>query len=354
LNRYKTNENIEIDIYIPSLKIGIEYDGHYYHSKDKNIKQDEKKNNILAQLGVRLIRVRENKCPNIETYGQYTMNCTPKRGYSYLDNVIIDIFEIIKKISTINNASHTISNFTPDVKRDLNEIYGMICFNYMENNICKTHPLIASEWNYEKNVDLLPENFTFGSRAEVWWKCKENHEWKAPISRRTNNVQCPFCTGRYADSINNLLALYPDISKEWHPLKNKIKPENVTAHSNLKVWWQCKEGHEWQATIDNRTKSNGTRCPICARKSIKKTRINNLLLAGHTLCNEFPNISAQWHPTMNFSLLPSDFVPGSNKKVWWKCPKCNISWQATINNRTNKKSGCPNCAKKYSRMSCSF
>ena len=38
--------------------------------------------------------------------------------------------------------------------------------------------------------------------------------------------------------------------------------------SHKKVWWQCSEGHEWQAFVFNRTKGWG--CPQCAlRKQTK-------------------------------------------------------------------------------------
>jgi hypothetical protein len=42
-----------------------------------------------------------------------------------------------------------------------------------------------------------------------------------------------------------------------------LTPFDVVAGSNKKVWWQCLEnpGHEWQATVINRTKGRG--CPYC-------------------------------------------------------------------------------------------
>ncbi|MDB2536376.1 zinc-ribbon domain-containing protein, partial [Amylibacter sp.] len=37
----------ELDLYIPTLKIGIEYDGAYYHAK--KLKQDNEKNNFFSE-----------------------------------------------------------------------------------------------------------------------------------------------------------------------------------------------------------------------------------------------------------------------------------------------------------------
>lgn len=52
---------------------------------------------------------------------------------------------------------------------------------------------LASEWNYEKNGALKPENFRITSNVKVWWKCKEGHEWQALISNRSNGTGCPEC-----------------------------------------------------------------------------------------------------------------------------------------------------------------
>jgi hypothetical protein len=63
----------------------------------------------------------------------------------------------------------------------------------------------------------------------------------------------------------NLGKLYPNLVKEWHPTKNKgLTPFQVAPASRKKVWWMCKQGHEWKASLDNR--SRGTGCPYCAGK----------------------------------------------------------------------------------------
>lgn len=51
---------LELDIYIPSLKIGIEYDGDFWHSIPKMKKRDVLKNNICKKKGIKLIRVLES------------------------------------------------------------------------------------------------------------------------------------------------------------------------------------------------------------------------------------------------------------------------------------------------------
>lgn len=56
----KTLEHFELDIYIPSLKLGIEYDGDYWHSLPKMVERDERKNQECYQKGIRLIRIKES------------------------------------------------------------------------------------------------------------------------------------------------------------------------------------------------------------------------------------------------------------------------------------------------------
>jgi hypothetical protein len=59
----------------------------------------------------------------------------------------------------------------------------------------------------------------------------------------------------------------------------------------------------------------------------------------------FPQVAAEWHPTFNGNLSPTDVSPGSSKKVWWKCSnspcECHV-WEARIDSRTRGR-GCSYC-----------
>ena len=71
---------------------------------------------------------------------------------------------------------------------------------------------------------------------------------------------------------NSLAAVNPELAKEWHPTKNgDILPEYVSIHFNKKVWWKCSEGHEWQASVNTRSKGHGCKeCYNLKRKESKK------------------------------------------------------------------------------------
>lgn len=138
-------------------------------------------------------------------------------------------------------------------------------------SLADLYPQLAAEWHPTKNKPLESSQVTPGSAKRVWWQCKTNpaHEWDATITTRTNKNSrglCPHCSGQIVSSSNSLQAIYPDITKEWHPTKNApLTPEKIKKASGKKVWWQCSvnPSHEWLAMVKNRT-ILGSGCPHCA------------------------------------------------------------------------------------------
>ena len=124
---------------------------------------------------------------------------------------------------------------------------------------------LMAEWDWEKNNELGfdPTKLTCGSRKQVWWKCKNGHEWNSSISNRNKGNNCPYCSGKKVlIGYNDLKTINPKLANEWHYEKNgDLTPEKFTANSGKKVWWKCTKEHEWQASIIDRNKGNG--CRIC-------------------------------------------------------------------------------------------
>ena len=137
---------------------------------------------------------------------------------------------------------------------------------------------------------------------------------------------------------NRLSIQCPAIAQEWHPRENgDLTPNDVAYGSGIKRWWECLEGHVWQASPNSRTSGNGTGCPYCAGKRV--TRRNML-----TICH--PDISDEWHPTKNGDMTPDQFSRGSGKVVWWQCT-VGHERQMPIYQRTGKRrrKSCPDCAR---------
>lgn len=133
------------------------------------------------------------------------------------------------------------------------------------NDLQTSYPDIAKEWDYEKNGNLLPTDFTAGSGKRIWWICTKGHSYIQKIDRRTRRGNaCPYCSGhRVLKGYNDLATVNPKLAGEWHPSKNgELTPCDVTSGSGKRVWWLCPIGHEYQATIHDRNTDN-TQCPIC-------------------------------------------------------------------------------------------
>ncbi len=205
------------------------------------------------------------------------------------------------------------------------------------NDLTTNCPALANEWHPTKNGDLTPSDVTCGSNRKVWWKCPTcGGDYEAVIANRTNGTGCPYCTGhRVKAGFNDLATRYPEVAREWHPTKNgDLTPSDVTCGTHKKIWWLCKEGHEWEASVAKRG-PGGRGCPYCSNKKI---------LPGYNdMASMYPELAAEWHPTKNDGLLPSDVTWGSNKKVWWLCSRCGFEYQAVINKRTKSGAKCPCC-----------
>ena len=140
----------------------------------------------------------------------------------------------------------------------------------------------------------------------------------------------------------SLLERFPDVAEQWHPTRNgSLTPADVKPRSMKKVWWQCPENadHEYEATLGNRAGGKG--CPYCSGRRINHT---------NSLAALRPDLAAEWDTALNGDLTPHDVGLGSNKRVWWRCPKGpDHVWPAQIANRTTPsvQSGCAVCAGRH-------
>lgn len=311
------DKGYELDIYIPSKKIAIEYDGGFWHGN--KTKKDLEKNQKCVKDGIELYRIREG---------------LPSLHGSSIDYIVQekrkDLPQILKEVlSKIIGTDVDV-----DLERDTIPIENLRKYTEKEKSILISNPKVTAEWNYEKNGNLKPEHVTSNSNKKVWWKCSKGHEWQATIDNRNNGNGCPYCSGRYAvKGENDLQTVNPTLATEWNYEKNnKLEPIDVTPNSSQKVWWKCDKGHEWQATINHR--NNGSGCPYCASRRVLKG-FNDLQTVN-------PTLSREWNYEKNKGLTPMDVMPNSHKKVWWKCDKGH-AWQATIASRNGGRS-CPYCS----------
>jgi hypothetical protein len=130
----------------------------------------------------------------------------------------------------------------------------------------------------------------------------------------------------------------PQLIDEFHPtLNGKLKLSMYWPKSNEPVWWRCRDNanHDWPATVASRVRGNG--CPFCRGFRVS---IDNCL------ATRYPKLAAQWHPTKNGAVRPTDVTPGERTPIWWLCPKCQHEYEASIFSRTGG-GACPACAGKH-------
>lgn len=332
LNRYKAEflGRMELDIYIPELRWGIEYDGKAWHKENKRI-SEQKKYKLCKKEGIKLIRIREQMAPIGSEISDIEFGIVKFNDKESLEETIKDL---------INRINFTNKSISINLDRDENEIRSLYQ-GKIKNSLLDSYPNVAKEWHPTKNGLLKPDNFNAGSEYKAWWICSTcGYEWETSIKQRTGKKlhNCPQCSHQtIVVGKNDLATTHPFLATEWHPTKNgNLTPKDIITGWGKKFWWKCSKcGYEWQATAAHR-KFSKSGCPLCANKVV----VNGM----NDLETKFPDIAKEWDYEKNTPLTPNQVLAGSNKKVWWICSICGKSWQATISSRTYyNRTACHSC-----------
>lgn len=401
------SQGLELDVWIKSLGVGVEYDGSYWHSIASE--RDSVKKQHFRKRRVHLIRVREQPLP-IETKLDL-----PLRGEVSKQTIDSILGLIVKIASPTKRHMAVISRYTAGSSFWDDDGYQSLLAGRNtpphERSLAAI-PEVAKAWHSEKNDPLTPADVWAGSndyawfsceicetpfRAKinkrvsaakyvgkckrcvamlkgssrlkqarpklfaqlapglnpgidlnelrcrsnrvVWWRCPKNkkHLWQASVSHRFEGTKCPFCSNKIIDSENSLLARRPQLARRWDKQKNgDLTPNQVAPSSGKTVWWTCPRNrqHSFEASICNMVR-NPSACPYCNGKKVNETNSLEAL---------FPKIAAEWHPTKNKPLMPSQVATQSGKKVWWRCGKNpRHAWQMTVQRRVVRGTGCPKC-----------
>lgn len=167
------------------------------------------------------------------------------------------------------------------------------------NDLATIEPQLALEWHPTKNGELKPTDVTVGSQKKAWWLLPYDDpktgkhfefEWKASVVKRaTYGKGCPYLVGKSVYiGFNDLASTHPQLIKEWHPIKNgSLKPTDVTAGSQKKVWWMInftnpktgeKNYFEWISKISHRV--DGANCPLLNSSQMERLTYNLLNQIG--------------------------------------------------------------------------
>ena len=57
-----------------------------------------------------------------------------------------------------------------------------------QGGLVKQFPLLAAEWDVEKNTPLTPQDVTTGSHKLIWWRCPKGHNYQTSVKLRARSA----------------------------------------------------------------------------------------------------------------------------------------------------------------------
>lgn len=213
------------------------------------------------------------------------------------------------------------------------------------NCLFATHPITKELWSERNTLD--PYTIRSTKRVKAWWKCPDcSEEFKSNIgntvqSLMKGNTGCPYCRGFKTNDKNSVANLFPELEKEWHPTKNKFKLSEVTQFSDKRIHWICKNGHEWNTMIKDRTREriakdgsiSYTGCPYCANYKVWKG------------FNDIATLYPELIPNIVNKEDALKWTTGSGNKIEWKCTGCDTYLGfKSVKNVTAHGLFCPICS----------
>ena len=285
INGYKDKKNgiTEIDIYIPSLKIGVEYDGINWHGSDTTYKKELLKYNACRNNNIHLIRFKEKVL---------------ERDFKTCDEILtssynIDISKFNDEVQSFINRYN--DNIKIDIEKDRVNIYNQYLSILKNKSLATLYPEIAKEWDYEKNSPLTPEMIPAFINEKFYFVCNKGHSYEINVSKRTSRGDsCPICSGkRVQKGYNDLATTNPELLKEWDYEKNIIKPEEISRGYDKKVWWKCKKcGNSYYSSPNSRSSQN-VGCKYCnggVAKKVNQYDKNGNYIKTYDSCSEAARI----------------------------------------------------------------
>lgn len=282
------------------------------------MENDLKKNELIQNTDLFLIRIREHGLPPINIPNDATLYCT-EGNERELNAAITNLFKIIQ--DKLNLKEVPIIN----IQKDRIHILNQYVHREIEVSLGHSNPEILKLWHPTKNGKLKPIQFTEKSGKKVWWKCEKGHEWEAQILKITDGRRCPYCSNKSVGKDNCLAVTHPELSEEWHPTKNGyLTAYDVVPGSGKKIWWKCKNGHEWQNVVNKRA-IQGQSCADCHGRG----RITATLESAKKIFAE-----------NGCELLAKKFI-NSSTKMKYKCSCGNISETTLSRFKTGRR--CSSC-----------
>ena len=337
-------EGVEADLFVPELDLAIEVDGDYWHAK--KAAADNRKSLFFGGLGISLVRVRDERLPNVD-------------GPMVIFRASEDKMVVFRDLMAALANLYPNRGLVPYTRRRTSrsevayrEMVARLPAPPLGETLADLFPEVAAEWDYEANAPLTPELFTRAGDQKVAWVCAEGHQWKATIKNRTlAGSGCPTCraatagqrarTARLKKAGISLAEAHPELMAEWVYELNDVDPSELSPMSAYRAHWKCSQGHQWEAVVGDRT-ARGSGCRSCYQAGAgERVHAWRLRKAGISLAEAHPDLMAEWVYELN-DIDPSDLPPRSGYRAHWRCPQGH-EWVAAVKSRTANGSGCRIC-----------
>lgn len=327
INRYRINKD-ELDVYIPSIKTGFEYDGQRYHN-EKKLPKDVAKTRRIIERGITLFRFRENGCPTIDIIGCNIVNVKYSSEYEDLE---LKLGSILKNLLH-HDVQICFNSYINDVRASLDTLTYEDSFAASESKKRNDGVKAIALWDYEANYPLSPEMVAPFSEKIVSWICPNDpkHKWKNTVKAISLGFGCRKCsTRKFYASTNDWI----EEAIKVHGDKFDYSKVNYI-NSDTKVDIICRiHGVFSQAPCEHLM---GKGCPFCAHQQFHPLE---------SLANVSPQIASEWDYELNESsgYNPSNIGIDTRKMFYWHCNNGKShSYRATIASRVYRNSGCAVC-----------
>ena len=263
INRYRAL-GFELDIYIPSLKFAIEYDGQGYHSCKNRLDNDIKKNNLCIENGIKLLRIREFGLDKLEGCDIYIreditdccLEKTIKYIFSYIkDNFNKDYTDSIN-IDITRDIQIIMAHYKEYSDRIWNKYYEILENYYLENGICYVPSnyidsetgLNLGNWvSHQRGMFFNPQNYDSRlsqtqidklNNIDFIWNIDE-YKW----NERYNELENYYLENGNIDLVydyqkkDNSLACWLNLQKEKYS-KRELDENKIKKLEELDINWK--------------------------------------------------------------------------------------------------------------------
>lgn len=238
--------------------------------------------------------------------------------------------------------------------------------------LCFTGNFIWSKKNKENPLRVSKNS----NGKKYWFFCKkcQHHFLSLPVEIKSR-IGCSYCGGQKLCVKKECKMCFErsfassDKSKYWDYEKNIMKPREVCKSTNRKFWFFCEIcNHSFQTALSNIRM--GHFCSYCASQKLCNDKSCELCLNNSFQSNKRSECWSYEHNfqiktiTRNFKgknvyeirdINPRDVFKSTRKKFFFKCDKCNHTFESSLNDISSGKF-CPYCGnqKLCNDEDCSF